>query len=87
MTDVESKSEEGVYYNAKLNMKINILKKDGNLVAQASGQSAIVLEKVDALQYKFNPAGIEILFNKEKDENIRTFTLKQGGMTLIFDKE
>lgn len=87
LTDLESKSEEGVYYNAQLDMKINIFKKDSNLMAQASGQSAIVLEKVSALQYRFIPAGIEIIFNKKKEDNIPTFTLKQGGKTLIFDKE
>ena len=82
----ELKSIEGVYENATINMKITLSSKNDKLWAQASGQSAFELEKVGDLEYKFDLAGIKMILHKEKDETIRSFTLKQGGMDMLFEK-
>ena len=87
ISDIDSKTKEGVYHSDKLDMKITISKKNDTLMAQATNQAAFPLEKVSDLEYKFDAAGIKVLFEKEKNDAILHLRLLQGGMDIIFDKE
>jgi len=81
------KNFDGVYNNEKLGVKITIKDDNGTLTAQATGQGAFPLEKVNELSYKFEAAKLEITFIKDTDGGIRSFNLKQGGMDLLFNRE
>jgi len=82
-----SKTLEGVYANGAIGMKITITNTDGKLSAQATGQSAFPLDKVSELEYKFDAANIKLTFFKDKDGDIPSLKLLQGGMNLSFEKE
>ena len=86
LSEAALKSIEGVYDNSKMNMKISIFKQDNVLMAQATGQSPIPLEKVNELEYQFKAADIRMFFRKDEKEYIQSFKLQQGGMDLIFEK-
>lgn len=72
----------GTYASDQLPMKITVFEKEGELLAQATGQSSFPLTMQNENTFIFAPAGIEIEFA----ENNR-FTLKQGGMQFKFNKE
>lgn len=87
LSAADSKSPEGTYSNSKINMQISIRRENGQLMAQATGQSAFPLEQKSELEYGFATAGVVILFQQDQDGGIRSLRLKQGGMDLLFDKE
>lgn len=87
ISDIDSKTKEGIYHSNKLDMKITISKKNDTLMAQATNQAAFPLEKVSDMEYKFDLGGIKILFEKEKNDAILHMRLLQGGMDIVFDKE
>jgi len=71
----------GTYASKELPIKIMLSEKNGDLIAQATGQSAFPLTFKEEKTFIFAPAGIEMIF----DEN--SFVLKQGGMRFNFTKE
>ena len=71
----------GNYSSKDLPLKINIFEKDGELLAQATGQSSFPLTMKDVKTFIFAQAGIVMEF----EEN--SFTLNQGGMKYKFTKE
>lgn len=71
----------GTYSSKDIPLKINIFEKNGELLAQATGQSSFPLTLKDEKTFIFAQAGIEIIF----DEN--TFILHQGGGKFNFTKE
>jgi CubicO group peptidase (beta-lactamase class C family) len=73
----------GVYSSTQIPLKITITKKNTTLISQATGQSSFPLEATEKDKFKFDPAGIEVEFNPDKNE----MTLKQGGETVLFTKE
>jgi CubicO group peptidase (beta-lactamase class C family) len=73
----------GVYASSAFPLKLTITRKDSTLFAQATGQMQIPLEATAIDKFKFDPAGINIVFNRDKNE----LTLKQGGGHYIFTKE
>lgn len=73
----------GVYASPAFPLKLTITRKDSTLFAQATGQMQIPLEATAIDKFKFDPAGINIVFNRDKNE----LTLKQGGGQYIFTKE
>ena len=84
----ELKSEDldkltGLYSSAQLPLKITISRKDGALVAQATGQAAFTLEARSPSEFRFDPAGIILIFDAAKDEML----LKQGGQDFHFKRE
>ena len=83
----ESASLEGMYNSSVASMKITIKMNGDKITAQATGQPSFPLEKVSDLEYKFDAAGVKILFTKDKEGNIPSFNLLQGGMNLVFEKE
>ncbi len=73
----------GVYGKSDFPLKLTITRNDSTLYAQATGQMAIPLDATAIDKFKFDPAGIQIEFNRDENELI----LKQGGGVLIFTKE
>ena len=83
----ESASFEGMYNSSVASMKITIKLNGDKITAQATGQPSFPLDKVSDLEYKFDAAGVKIVFTKDKEGNIPSFNLMQGGMNLVFEKE
>jgi D-alanyl-D-alanine carboxypeptidase len=52
-------------------------------MAQATGQSAFPLTPVDKYNFKFEPAGLKIIFDAESPQ----LTLDQNGMNFKLEKE
>jgi D-alanyl-D-alanine carboxypeptidase len=73
----------GVYTSTQLPLKITITKDNSTLIAQATGQSSFPLDASEKDKFKFDPAGIIMEFEPEKNEMI----LKQGGGVFLFSKE
>ena len=71
----------GTYSSKELPLKMTISKKNGDLIAQATGQSAFPLTFKEEKTFIFAPAGIEMIFGEN------SFVLKQGGMSFNFSKE
>ena len=71
----------GNYSSKELPLKITISEKKGDLIAQATGQSAFPLTFKEEKTFIFAPAGIEMIFGEN------SFVLKQGGMSFNFSKE
>jgi hypothetical protein len=73
----------GVYSSAQIPLKITITKNNTTLIGQAIGQPSFPLECTALNLFKFDPSGVVIEFNPDKNE----FTLKQGGQTFLFTKD
>jgi CubicO group peptidase (beta-lactamase class C family) len=73
----------GVYSTAQFPLKITITKNATMLFAQATGQQPFPLDPTEKDEFKFDPAGIIIVFSPDKGE----ITLKQGGQNVVFSKE
>jgi len=73
----------GVYSSTQIPLKITITKDNITLISQATGQSSFPLEATEKDKFEFDPAGIIMEFNPDKNE----MTLKQGGETVVFTKE
>ncbi|MVO10783.1 serine hydrolase [Flavobacterium sp. TP390] len=71
----------GTYVSKDIPLKITIFEKEGELLAQATGQSSFPLTLKDEKTFIFAQAGIEIIFG----ENI--LELHQGGGKFNFIKE
>lgn len=71
----------GVYSTADFPLKISISVIEGKLTAQATGQSSFPLEAVSQTEFKFDQAGIRIIFGQQ------TLLLKQGGMNIQMTRE
>ena len=71
----------GTYASKDIPLKLTISEKNGELLAQATGQGAFPLTFKDDKTYVFPTAGIEIIF----DTN--SLQLLQGGMKFDFAKE
>lgn len=71
----------GVYSTADFPLKITISVIEGKLTAQATGQSSFPLEAVSQTEFKFDQAGIRIIFGQQ------TLLLKQGGMNIQMTRE
>ncbi|MGE0588169.1 MAG: serine hydrolase domain-containing protein [Cyclobacteriaceae bacterium] len=85
---IELKTEDldkylGTYSSAQIPLKITITKDSTTLISQATGQSSIPLEATENDVFTFDPAGIVMEFNPDKNE----VTLKQGGQIVLFTKE
>lgn len=71
----------GTYSSEQLPMKITIFEKNGEMLAQATGQSSFPLTMQDEKTFIFASAGIEMVFETN------SFILKQGGMKFNFTKD
>lgn len=73
----------GEYSAAGFPLKINIMKDNATLFAQATGQSSFPLEAIKKNIFQFLAAGITIEFNPNEKQLI----LKQGGGTFTLTKK
>jgi CubicO group peptidase (beta-lactamase class C family) len=71
----------GTYSSKDIPLKLTIFEKNGDLMAQATGQGAFPLTIQDDKTFVFPAAGIEINFDTD------SLLLKQGGMKFNFVKE
>ncbi len=73
----------GNYSNDEIGLKIEITGANGELSAQATGQSLFPLTANDENTFTFEPAGIIMRFDTNRD----SFILEQGGGRFVFKKE
>lgn len=73
----------GVYSTTQIPPKITITKKAATLFAQVTGGSLFPLDPTEKDKFKFDPAGIILEFNSDKNE----LTVKEGGNIFLFTKE
>jgi CubicO group peptidase (beta-lactamase class C family) len=73
----------GMYACPDIPIKVNIVVKDGKLMGQGSGQPEITLEPVDKDTFKFEQAGIVMVFHPDQN----SFILEQGGGKFTFTRE
>lgn len=71
----------GTYSSKSIPIKITIAENNGQLTAQATGQSAFPLTATSETDFVFETAGIQMIFSNQK------MVLKQGGMEFEFTKE
>lgn len=76
------KKYSGNFASKDIPLKITVFEKDGNLVAQATGQPSFPLTFSKEDVFVFAQAGIEMEFTSST-----TFVLKQGGAKFNFTKE
>ena len=81
MDSAELAKFTGVYASKDIPLKLTISEKNGELLAQATGQSPFPLTFKEEKTFVFPTAGIEIEFNDT------TLQLKQGGKKFDFTKE
>lgn len=71
----------GTYASSEIPLKITVSTKNGELIAQATGQPSFPLTPKSDTEFVFQTAGVEMVFEENK------FTLKQGGQKFKFTKE
>ncbi len=79
---------EGTFASKAVPLKITITLKDGQLSAQATGQPPLPLTPFSETEFRFEPAGIAIVFDSgEAGINEHRFVLRQGGGEYPFIRE
>ena len=73
----------GVYGSKQLPIKIAITKNNLNLIAQATGQNALILQAIEKDKFSFANEGIILEFNPTE----KTLILRQSGQVYNFTKE
>ncbi|MGN6439959.1 MAG: serine hydrolase domain-containing protein [Agriterribacter sp.] len=73
----------GVYASDQVPLKISITKNGAVLSGQVTGQPPFPLEATDKHTFKFEEAGVEMIFDPQN----KTMLLKQGGGQFNFKKE
>lgn len=82
-TENELDAFTGTYSSSQLPLKITITRENLSLMAQATGQPAFPLDPVSKTEFKFDSAGLKMLF----DSGENTMRLIQGGVTYSFRKD
>lgn len=83
ITETELKQYVGDYSSKDIPLGIKIFIKNGGLFAQGTGQPEFPLEFMEKNQFKFDNAGLKMIFFPEKEE----MQLEQGGGKFIFSKK
>lgn len=83
VSEKELEKYEDIYYSKDIKADFKIFVKDENLFAQLADQPSFPLEYVEGDQFKYDNAGVEIVFSIEKKQ----LTLIQNGNKLVFDKK
>ena len=71
----------GDYTSEQLPLQISIRNKNGEMEAQATGQTSFILNAINDTTFVFDPAGIKMVFSKDK------MILKQGGVEYNYLKK
>jgi len=74
---------EGIYSSDRFPLKITIRKLQDTLIAEATGQSPLVLEAIADNWFSYKAAGILLVFDLSKHE----MRLVQQGDDMLFKKE
>lgn len=82
-TDPELEKYLGLYTSKQIPLKITIKNKGKQLFGQASGQSEFPLTQIGEHTFKFDAAGVEMVFDPEKNGMI----MKQNGKEFSYIKE
>lgn len=83
LTDADLTPYLGVYSTKQLPLKITFTAKNGRLVSQATGQKSFEMDALGDHVFTKDQYGIRVTF----DPSGRRMMLKQGGATLLFEKE
>jgi zinc protease len=85
----ELKKYEGGYSSKTVPIKITLTVKDEQLFAQAGGQPEFALTPFSKTEFRFEMAKLVIEFgtNDKGEVQYRSFTLKQGGQSILFERE
>lgn len=83
ISEKELQKHEGNYYSKETKLDFKIFVKDENLFAQLTDQPSFPLEYVEGNTFKYDNAGVEIIFSPENKQ----LSLIQNGNTLVFDKK
>ena len=85
----ELKKYEGEYSTQLAPIKISLTVKDAVLSAQIVGQPAFPLTPFSKTEFRFEPAKVVIEFNTNDKGEVQytSFTLKQGGQNIPFERE
>lgn len=73
----------GVYSSSQVPISITVKREGGKLFGQGSGQPPFPLEATAKNTFKFEPAGIVMVFNPDYN----SFILEQGGGKLTFTRD
>lgn len=73
----------GIYASSQLPIKLHVTRLDNSLMAQGTGQPAFPLEAFAEHTFRFDQAGIVLIF----DVTNHTMILKQGGGTFMMKRE
>ena len=82
-TDEALKPYVGVYASKQMPLKLTFTAKNGRLISQATGQKAFELDALGDHVFTKDQYGIRVTFDPAK----KLLILKQGGATLVFEKE
>jgi D-alanyl-D-alanine carboxypeptidase len=69
---------EGEYTSEQLPLVITVKQDGGKLTAQATGQPSFPLDAISETEFRFDQAGVVMIFNIIDNGNVDGFTLKQG---------
>jgi D-alanyl-D-alanine carboxypeptidase len=79
---------EGMFASQKIPITINIKVNGGDIMAQSPGQRALKLTPYSTNEFRFDPAGIVMIFGTDNNlVDYSTFQLKQGGKKFKFIRE
>jgi len=79
---------EGLFASKDMPLKITLKLNDGQLTAQATGQGAFNLTPYSTAEFRFDQAGIIMIFATDGDTvDYSTFQMKQGGGNFKFTRE
>jgi D-alanyl-D-alanine carboxypeptidase len=79
---------EGMFASQEIPITINVKVNGGDLMAQSPGQRALKLTPYSTNEFRFDPAGIIMIFGTNSDMvDYSTFQLKQGGKNFKFTRE
>lgn len=84
LAEDQLRSYVGEYESANIQLEISLFIRDGNLMAEASGQTPFPLTIIDEQTMIYEPAGLELIFEPKEGELYNGFTLQQSGMQFPF---
>jgi D-alanyl-D-alanine carboxypeptidase len=70
---------EGDYNSDQISLIITVKQEGDHLTAQATGQPSFPLTAVSETEFRFDQAGVRMIFVKEPNGVVSGFTLQQGG--------
>lgn len=87
LSDAQLKRYEGEYSSKEMPLKITIKREGNHLTAQATGQSSFPLDAVSETEFKFDQAGVVMIFELAKKGKVQTFTLRQRGRSFVYTRD